>query len=84
MSKDFIKGIAVGMGIAGLAAAAAAVAVKAIKGCCCCCDDGDFEYECCCGDCEDDPDYMDAPVGDHCCEASEENGTSEEEENSEE
>ena len=32
MSKDFIKGIAVGMGIAGLAAAAAAVAVKAIKG----------------------------------------------------
>ena len=65
-------------------AAAAAVAVKAIKGCCCCCDDGDFEYECCCGDCEDDPDYMDAPVGDHCCEASEENGASEEEENSEE
>lgn len=62
MNKDFFKGLAVGVGIAGLAAVAATAAVKALKCCCCGCDD-DFEYECCCGDCDDCLDYMDAPVG---------------------
>ena len=58
MNKDFFKGLAVGVGIAGLAAVAATAAVKALKGCCCGDCDDDFEYECCCGDCDDDTDYM--------------------------
>ena len=56
MNKDFFKGLAVGVGIAGLAAVAATAAVKALKGCCCGDCDDDFEYECCCGDCDDDTD----------------------------
>lgn len=45
MNKDFFKGLAVGVGIAGLAAVAATAAVKALKGCCCGDCDDDFEYE---------------------------------------
>ena len=44
MNKDFFKGLAVGVGIAGLAAVAATAAVKALKGCCCGDCDDDFEY----------------------------------------
>lgn len=79
MNKDFFKGLAVGVGIAGLAAVAATAAVKALKGCCCGDCDDDFEYECCCGDCDDDTDYMDAPVGDN-TEENEEEDSSEQEE----
>ena len=75
MNKDFFKGLAVGVGIAGLAAVAATAAVKALKGCCCGDCDDDFEYECCY-----DTDYMDAPVGEK-TEEHEENEDSEQEEN---
>lgn len=80
MNKDFFKGLAVGVGIAGLAAVAATAAVKALKGCCCGDCDDDFEYECCCGDCDDDTDYMDAPVGEK-TEEHEENEDAEQKEN---